>query len=65
MNRVGKPKVKLVGQDGNAFSVMGLTVRAMRMAGESEERIREYQSEAMSGDYNHLLVTTMEYVDIE
>jgi hypothetical protein len=40
-----KPKVRLVGEDGNAFAILGRV------------------SKAMSGDYNHLFATVLEYVD--
>lgn len=55
-------KVRLIGQDGNAFAIIGRVIRAMREAGVSKEIIAEYQKEAMSGDYEHLLATTLEYV---
>ena len=57
--------VELVGQDGNAFSIMGRVTSAMKRAGVDREIINEYQREAMSGDYNHLLQVTMEYVEVE
>ena len=47
-------KVKLAGEDGNAFAVMGATRRAMRKAGLSEEQIEEYLKEAMSRDWRRL-----------
>jgi hypothetical protein len=31
----------------------------------SKEQIDEYKKEAMSGDYDHLLATTMDYVDCD
>lgn len=58
-------KVKLVGEDGNAFFIMGRAARAARKAGLSQEQIKEYQAEAMSGDYDHLLTTTMEWFDCD
>lgn len=57
--------VKLVGEDGNAFSIMGRVTKAMRRAGCTPEQIKEYTNEAMSGDYNHLLQVTMSYVEVE
>ena len=54
-------KVKLVGEDGNAFAIMGRCTRAARKAGLSTQQIEEYMHEATSGDYNHLLTTTMKY----
>jgi hypothetical protein len=60
-----KLTVKLIGQDGNAFSIMGMVKQALRRAGADKEYIDKYLSEAMSGDYNHLLVVSMEYVNVE
>ena len=57
--------VKLVGEDGNAFAIMGAVTKAMRRAGVPKETIDAYRSEAISGDYNHLLRTTMEYVEVK
>jgi hypothetical protein len=56
--------VRLTGQDGNAFNVMGLTTKAMRRAGVAKEAINTYMTDAMSGDYNHLLTVTMQTVDV-
>jgi hypothetical protein len=58
-----KPKVRLVGEDGNAFAIMGRVRRALREAGADKEYVDKYLSEATAGDYNHLLQVTMEYVD--
>lgn len=58
-------KVKLVGEDGNAFSIIGRTRLAMKRAHVPEETIKEFQTEAMSGDYDHLLQTVMKYVDVQ
>jgi len=56
--------VKLVGEDGNAFMILGKVSGALKRAGLKKES-DEYLKEAMSGDYNHLLQTTMEYVEVE
>lgn len=58
------PEVRLVGEDGNAFAVLGKVAKALRTAGADKEYIDEYLNKATAGDYNHLLGTTMEYVDI-
>jgi hypothetical protein len=55
--------VRLVGEDGNAFSIIGRTVRAMRMEGISDDEISLFRSEATAGDYNHLLYTVMSWVN--
>ena len=60
-----KPTVKLVGHDGNPFSIMGCVKQALKRAGADKEYIDEYLSEATSGDYDHLLVVSMGYVDVE
>ena len=53
----------LVGVDGNAFSVMAYTSRAMKTAGFSKEEITQYTEQATSGDYNHLLALSCEWID--
>lgn len=60
-----KPTVKLIGQDGNAFAVMGSVKRALKNAGADKEYIDKYISEATSGDYDHLLAVSMKYVNVE
>lgn len=65
MSKFPNVKVELVGQDGNAFAIMGRAINAARKAGVSKEDIEQYRQEAMSGDYNHLLVTTMDYFDCD
>ena len=59
-----KPKVVLVGKDGNAFSIMGRVTKALRKAGADKEYVDKYMADAMASDYNHLLGVTMEYVDV-
>ncbi len=53
----------LVGVDGNAFSVMGYTSRALKETGH-RDLVNQMQTEAMSGDYNNLLCVCMKYIDI-
>ena len=57
--------VKLTGRDGNAWAVMGAVGQALRRGGVSKEEIDEYQKESMAGDYNHLLATAMDWVEVE
>lgn len=57
-------EVQLVGEDGNAFAIMGRVTREMRRAGLTKEQIDEYRDEAMAGDYDHLLATTMKFVEV-
>jgi hypothetical protein len=69
INRKAHPKtdvkVKLVGENGNAFYILGTVIKALRQAGYDREFIQQFQAEATAGDYDHLLQTVMEYVDIE
>ncbi len=60
-----KPTVKLIGNDGNVFSIMGRVKKALMRTGADKEYIDQYLSEATSGDYDHLLFVSMEYVDVE
>lgn len=58
-----KPKVKLTGEDGNAFAILGKVKRALRKAGMKKEASL-FMEEATAGDYNHLLRTAMKYVEV-
>ena len=58
-------KVKLTGEDGNAFSILGRVKRALKDAGVSAEEQSAFFKEASSGDYDHLLQTVMRWVDVE
>ena len=51
----GKGSGCLIGQDGNAFSLMGYTSRRLRLAGWKNNEIDLVMEEAMSGDYNNLI----------
>jgi hypothetical protein len=55
----------LSGEDGNAFAILGRTTRALRQAGLAQDEIDQYYAEATSGDYDHLLHTTMRWVEWE
>jgi hypothetical protein len=56
--------VQLTGQDGNAFAILAAVKRAMRLAEVSEFDIGCFAKEATTGDYDHLLKTCMEWVDV-
>ena len=43
--------------------ILGRTAAALRQAGVSQEEIDTFFAEATSGDYDHLLQTTMAWVD--
>jgi len=56
-------KLKLVGTDGNAFALMGKVKQAL-VKGGHPELVSEFMKEAMSGDYDHLIQTCMDYVEV-
>lgn len=55
-------EVQLVGEDGNAFAIMGRVTKAMRRAGLPKAEIDLFHEECTSGDYPHLLQTCMKWV---
>ena len=57
-------EVELLGQDGNAFAVMGRVTRELKRAGVAPAEIAEYRESAMSGDYDNLLSVTADWVNI-
>jgi len=63
--QMNKPKVTLIGQDGNAYYILGSCTKAARKANWSREKINKVMKEMRSGDYDHLLRTAGEYFDIE
>lgn len=54
--------VRLLGEDGNADSIIARTRRAMERGRIPAEEIESYTAEARSGDYNNVLTTTMKWV---
>lgn len=65
--------VRLVGVDSNAGTIMGEVTRALKTHLRSEglggpfieQTVRDFRREAISGDYDHLLRTCMEWVNVE
>ena len=57
-------EVQLSGEDGNAFAILGRVRSALRRAGVDNTEIEAFFTEAMSGDYNHLLQTCMCWVNV-
>lgn len=55
--------LKLVGEDGNAFAILGRAQKLMRRANLTKEEIDAFSAEATSGDYNKLLQTCMAWFD--
>lgn len=57
--------VQLVGQDSNAFNVLGICRRAMKRAHLPESEIEAFTQEATSSNYDNLLATVCEYFNVE
>jgi hypothetical protein len=55
-------RVKLAGEDGNAFAILERVSEALKRGG-YPEMVEPFMKEAMSGDYDHLLRTVTEYVN--
>lgn len=56
-------QVPLVGEDGNAFMILGRVSAALKRGGATKEEVDAFIAEATSGDYGHLLRTVMGWVD--
>ena len=56
--------VQLTGEDGNAISIMGRVMDALKKADVSQEEIDEYYAQSTSGDYDNLLRTAAEWVSV-
>ena len=55
-------KLKLVGEDGNAFMIMGRARQLLRRNGRAD-LIEQFTKECTSGSYDHLLATCARYFD--
>lgn len=60
-----KPIIQLIGENGNAFAIMGKVKEALKKNGADQEYIDQYLQESTSGDYDNLLVTAMKYAEVE
>lgn len=56
-------KYTLVGQDGNAYNLMGYTARALRHEGLGHLEDEMFKK-ATSGDYNHLIAVCDDYLQM-
>lgn len=57
--------VKLVGEDGNAFTIVGIVKKALKENGVPKEEINKFIEQALEGDYNKVLITCIKWVNIE
>lgn len=64
MQPVTDVEVELIGEDGNAFNILGKVAQALRQVGYDKEFINEFMKQATSGDYDSLLQTVQTYVHV-
>lgn len=57
--------VPLTGEDSNAFDMIARTSRALSRAGVPPEVCAGFRSEAISGDYEHVIRTITAWVNTE
>lgn len=56
--------VKMIGEDGNAFAILGRCRQALARA-KRLDLWDEFHKEATSDDYNHLLTTVTDYFIVD
>jgi len=59
-----KPRLRLIGTDGNAFAILGAALNKARECGWSVEKYKRFKEEATSGNYDQLLATVQRYFDV-
>lgn len=62
--RIPLPKLKLVGEDGSAYAIMGRVREALRKKKVPREVELRFVAEATSGDYNNVIATAMRYAEV-
>ena len=65
LNRPKKPKMQLIGQDGNIFAIMGRASRLLKNAGQSDKAKEMCNRVTASQSYSEALNIVSEYVETE
>jgi hypothetical protein len=60
-----KPTVQLIGQDGNVFNLIGLSVKALKKAGLKDQATELTNKCFEAEDYNQVLNIINEYLEVE
>jgi len=60
-----KPKVKLIGEDGNIFSILARTRAALKEAGREEDAQKMMDRAFDCKSYEEALNIVMEYIEVE
>ena len=73
MTKYPEIEVKLIGEDGNAFFILGKVTQSLKRGlkqiynlsyDEINQIVKSYNDEATRGDYDNLLSVTMKYVEV-
>jgi hypothetical protein len=56
--------VQLSGQNGNAFAIVTAVVEALKAAGVDRDTVSQFRDEALASDYDELLSTCSEWVNV-
>lgn len=57
-------EVELSSHDGNAFAIISTVRCELRRAGATADEESEFVTEAMSGNFDHVLQTVMQWVEV-
>ena len=60
-----KPKMRLLGQDGNIFAIMGRASRLLKESGQHDKAKEMVERVTGSGSYDEALHIVSEYVETE
>lgn len=60
-----KPKMKLIGQDGNIFGILGRAMKLLKINGQPQEAEEMFQRVQLSDSYYQALFIISEYVETE
>ena len=61
---MSKPELKLIGEDGNVFAIMGKAIRVAKKESWPQEKIDKFLDEMKSGDYDNALRVVQDYFDV-
>jgi len=63
-NEVKRPKLKLIGENGNVFNLIAKATYAGEKAGWSPTQITWFMDQCKSGNYDNALRTIMTHFDV-
>lgn len=64
MSKYPDIEVELIGQDGNAYNLLGRVVKALKSNEVSQEEINQFLDEATESNYDNLLRVIMGWVEV-